>query len=73
VIFDNFSAPETVFVTACAGASTPIVWLPEIADGYLGRDVVNSADSGAGVVTEKLFFTGAANRSRACYPTWASP
>jgi hypothetical protein len=61
-VFDNFSAPETVFVTGVsAGAYASIVWLPEIADAYPEADVYQLGDSGAGVVTENFFSSDAAN------------
>ena len=61
-VFDNFSAPETVFVTGVsAGAYASIVWLPEIADQYPDADVYQLGDSGAGVVTENFFSSDAAN------------
>ncbi len=61
-VFDNFSAPETVFVTGVsAGAYASIVWLPEIADQYPDAAVYQLGDSGAGVVTEGFFSSDAAN------------
>lgn len=61
-IFDNFSAPETIFVTGVsAGAYASIVWLPEIADSYPKADIYQLGDSGAGVVTESFFSGDAAN------------
>lgn len=61
-IFENFSAPEAVFVTGVsAGAYASVVWLPKIADQYPDADVYQLGDSGAGVVTEDFFTGDAAN------------
>ena len=61
-VFDNFSAPETVFVTGLsAGAYAAVAWLPEIADVYPDTDIYQLGDSGAGVVTEDFFTGDAAN------------
>lgn len=61
-VFDNFSAPETVFVTGLsAGAYAAVAWLPEIADKYPDADIYQLGDSGAGVVTENFFTGDAAN------------
>lgn len=60
--FDNFSAPEAVFVTGVsAGAYASAVWLPEIAEQYPQAKVYQLGDSGAGVVTETFFTGDAAN------------
>ena len=61
-VFDNFSAPETIFVTGIrAGAYASIAWLPEIADEYPDADIYQLGDSGAGVVTDTFFTGDAAN------------
>lgn len=61
-VFDNFSAPETIFVTGIsAGAYASIAWLPKIADEYPDTDIYQLGDSGAGIVTENFFTGDAAN------------
>ena len=60
-VYDNFSAPETVFVAGVsAGAYASLIWLPEIADHYPDAAVYQLGDSGAGVVTENFFSGDAA-------------
>lgn len=60
-VYDNFSAPETVFVAGVsAGAYASLIWLPEIADHFSDAAVYQLGDSGAGVVTENFFSGDAA-------------
>ncbi len=60
-VYDNFSAPETVFVAGVsAGAYASLIWLPEIADHYPNAASYQLGDSGAGVVTEGFFSGDAA-------------
>lgn len=61
-VSDNFSAPESIFVTGIsAGAYAAIAWLPEIAEAYPDAKVYQLGDSGAGVVIETFFTGDAAN------------
>lgn len=60
-VYNNFSAPETVFVAGVsAGAYASLIWLPEITDHYPDAAVYQLGDSGAGVVTENFFSGDAA-------------
>ncbi len=58
-VFSEFEAPETVFVTGCsAGAYGSIMWTPLIKEHYLGADVYQLGDSGAGISTERYVASG---------------
>ncbi len=62
-VYDNFSDPETVFVTGCsAGAYGSIGWAPHIMKHYESSKVYQMGDSGAGIITDDFF--------RQSFPSW---
>jgi len=62
-VYENFSRPETIFVTGCsAGAYGSIGWAPHIMEHYLGSDIYQLGDSGAGVITQTFFVDS--------FPSW---
>ena len=55
-VYDNFSAPEHIFVTGCsAGAYGAAMWAPHVMEHYPNTKVTQWGDSGAGVITKKFF------------------
>jgi hypothetical protein len=62
-VYENFSAPEHVFVTGCsAGSYGSAMWAPHVMEHYKGARVTQFGDSGAGIITEEFF--------RDSFPSW---
>ena len=65
-VFEEFEAPETIFVTGCSAggrAYGSIAYTPQIREQYPNADVVQMGDCGAGV-TPEVFFEGEDGVSR---------
>ncbi len=63
-VFEEFEAPETIFVTGCsAGAYGSIAYTPQIQERYPDAEVYQMGDCGAGV-TPEAFFEGEDGVSR---------
>jgi Pectinacetylesterase len=55
-IYENFSDPETIFVTGCsAGSYGSLGWTPYLMQHYPDSQVIQFGDSGAGVITDSFF------------------
>jgi len=55
-VYEEFSAPETVFVTGVsAGAYGSIGWAPDVIEHYPDSYVAQLGDCGAGVITDSFF------------------
>lgn len=62
-VYDNFSAPEQVFVQGCsAGSYGAALWSADIMNHYPNSEVFQFGDSGAGIITQE-FFTDS-------FPSW---
>ena len=71
-IYDNFTAPEQIFVTGCsAGSYGSILWSAYVMEHYPNTDVIQFGDSGAGVTTPDFFDNGFLSwNGEAAYPDW---
>jgi hypothetical protein len=71
-VYDNFSAPEDVFVTGCsAGAYGSIMWAPHVAEHYPASRLMQFGDSGAGIITQKFFEESFPSwNAESAFPTW---
>ena len=55
-VYENFSAPEKIFVTGCsAGSYGAALWSAHVMDHYPSSKVYQFGDSGAGIITQDFF------------------
>lgn len=71
-VYDNFSAPEQVFVTGCsAGSYGSAMWAPHVMDHYQDSHVIQFGDSGAGIITQNFFEESFPSwKAESTFPTW---
>lgn len=62
-VYENFSAPEQIFVTGCsAGSYGSALWSADVMKHYADSEVFQFGDSGAGIITEEFF--------KESFPAW---
>ncbi|MCB9638788.1 MAG: pectinesterase [Myxococcales bacterium] len=62
-VFNNFSKPETIFITGCsAGSYGSIGWSAHIAENYKNSKLYQVGDCGAGIVTRSFM--------KESFPSW---
>ena len=71
-VYDQFSAPEQLFVTGCsAGSYGSVMWAPHIAQHYPDSRVIQFGDSGAGIITQDFFEESFPSwKAEGSFPTW---
>lgn len=71
-VYDNFDAPEQLFVTGCsAGSYGSALWSAHVMDHYPSSQVFQFGDSGAGVITQDFFENSFPSwNATQAFPSW---
>ncbi len=71
-VFENFEAPEQIFVTGCsAGSVGSSLWAAHVMQHYSDTDVIQFGDSFVGSVTDAFFNEGFSFwNAESSYPDW---
>jgi hypothetical protein len=71
-VFENFAAPEQVFVTGCsAGSYGSLLWSAHVMEHYPTTRVVQFGDSGAGIITQDFFQNSFPSwNAEPAFPAW---